>query len=108
MAGIELLFPINEVGIGELINEGFAEIFTGFIDKFVGDGASSFVVNASGVTELIAGEFTTVVIRGGGDTELPLRIFVDKFVAYKDERIFLINYSMNFNIGQFYCSLQRH
>lgn len=84
MAGIELPFPISEVGSEELIIEDFVEIFTGFIDKFVGDGASSFVVNASGVTELIAGEFKTVVIRGGGDTELPLRIFVDKFVAYKD------------------------
>ena len=83
MAGIELPFPISEVGIEELINEDFADIFTGFIDKFVGDGASSFVVNESGVTELIAGEFTTVVIRGGGDTELPLRILFVKFVACK-------------------------
>jgi len=85
VAGIELPFPTSDVGIEELINEDFAEIFTGFIDKFVGDGAvSSFVANESGATELIAGEFATAVIRGGGDTELPLRILVDKVVAYED------------------------
>jgi hypothetical protein len=85
VAGIELPFPTSDVGIVELINEDFEEIFTGFIDKFVGDGAvSSFVANESGVTEFIAGEFTTVVILGGGDTELPLRILFDKVVAYED------------------------
>lgn len=59
----------------------FVESFTGFIDKFdVDEGKSSFA-NDNGPTELIIGEFT--MIRGGGDTELPLfcRALVDKFVT---------------------------
>lgn len=75
---MDVPFPINVFGVDEFIIVGFVGIFTGFIDKFVGDDDESSFDSAM---ELTAGELTT--IRGGGVTGLPLvRTFVDRFVVY--------------------------